>query len=243
MTIIQLSNLQKHYNGKCILDINQLSIQPNEIVSLVGNNGAGKTTLLRIILDLIRPDHGAVYIKDIPVLRQTDWKYFTTSYLDESFLINYLTAEEYFYFIGKVYKRSQNDVDKALNLFEGFFAGEILNQRKYIRDFSKGNAQKIGIASCFIQQPELVLLDEPFANLDPTARENLKHIIRYFNDQKGTTMLISSHDLSNVAATAERIILMEKGKVISDTPRSEQAMQQVESYFASSAQTFNLQML
>jgi ABC-2 type transport system ATP-binding protein len=240
MNIIQASNLQKHYNGRCVLDIRQISIRSGETVSLIGNNGAGKTTLLRLILDLVRPDQGTVYLKDIPVSMQTVWKYFTTSYLDESFLINYLTAEEYFYFIGKAYKISKHDVYKALKLFDGFFAGEILNQRKYIRDFSKGNAQKIGIASCFIQHPELVLLDEPFANLDPTSRENLKRIIRYFNDTQGTTMLISSHDLSNVAETTERIILMEKGKIISDAPKSEQAIRQIESYFTSPAQPIEL---
>jgi len=90
------------------------------------------------------------------------------------FLISYLTPEEYFYFIGDLRGQNKEEVDTLLLKHEAFFNGEILNNKKYLRDLSKGNQKKVGIIAALIGNPEVIILDEPFANLDPTTVNRLK---------------------------------------------------------------------
>ncbi len=107
---------------------------------------------------------------NVNVRESEDWKSFTSAYLDESFLIGYLMPEEYFYFIGELRGVSKREVDRFLNQFEDLFNGEILKGKKYIRDLSKGNQKKVGIVAALIGEPEVIILDEPFANLEPLER-------------------------------------------------------------------------
>ncbi|AMM50914.1 ATP-binding protein [Rufibacter sp. DG15C] len=228
--MIEVRDLQKRYNGVTVVDIPALNIQKGETIGLVGNNGAGKTTFFRMILDLIRPSGGEVLSKDVNVRTTEDWKQYTGSHLDEGFLIDYLTPEEYFHFIGKLNGLSQGDVQAFMTRFQDFFNGEILAQRKYIRDFSKGNQKKVGVAAAAMADPELLILDEPFANLDPSSQIRLKNLLKDLKSQ-GMTMLISSHDLSHVIEVCDRIVLLEKGKVVEDMKTNETTLQQLESYF------------
>ncbi|GAA4308909.1 ATP-binding cassette domain-containing protein [Nibribacter koreensis] len=228
--MITVRDLQKRYNGVTVVDIPALAINKGETIGLVGNNGAGKTTFFRMILDLIRPSGGEVLSKDVNVRTTEDWKQYTGSHLDEGFLIDYLTPEEYFNFIGKLNGLSQGDIQAFLERFQDFFNGEILGQRKYIRDFSKGNQKKVGVAAAAMADPELLILDEPFANLDPSSQIRLKNLLKDLKRQ-GMTMLISSHDLSHVIEVCDRIVLLEKGRVVEDMKTNETTLQQLESYF------------
>lgn len=195
--MIEVRDLQKNYNGVTVVNIPGLTVQKGETVGLVGNNGAGKTTFFRMILDLIRPSTGEVFSKGENVRATEDWKQYTGSHLDEGFLIDFLTPEEYFNFIGKLNGLTPGDVQAFLIRFKDFFNGEILEQRKYIRDFSKGNQKKVGVAAAVMSDPELLILDEPFANLDPSSQIRLKNLLKDLKS-RGMTMLISSHDLSHV---------------------------------------------
>jgi len=229
--MLEVKNIQKVYNGKTVVNIPELAIANGETVGLVGNNGAGKTTLFRMILDLIRPTKGEVYSKKVNVALTEDWKHYTGSHLDEGFLIDYLTPEEYFKFIGDLHGLSAGDVTERLQPFLDFFNGEILNQRKYIRDFSKGNQKKVGVAAAALSNPEFLILDEPFANLDPSSQIRLKNLLKFLRDQKNMTLLISSHDLSHVIEVCERIIILEKGQVVQDMATTENTLQELEEYF------------
>lgn len=229
--MITLNNIGKAYNGKIVVDIASCNITEGELVGLVGNNGAGKTTLFRLLLDLVRADRGEVLSKGINVAANETWKQYTAAYLDEGFLITYLTPEEYFYFIGKLHNRTKADVDETLKSLETFFDGAILQNGKYIRDLSKGNQFKVGIASCLIQNPQLLILDEPFANLDPSSQMRLIKMLRELNEQKRITILISSHDLNHITDICKRILLMEKGKIINDLPVSADTLTELENYF------------
>jgi ABC-2 type transport system ATP-binding protein len=229
--IIEITKLNKSYAGKTVVDIQHLVINKGETIGLVGNNGAGKTTLFRMLLDLIRPDHGEILSKGNNVGNSDEWKHYTASYLDEGFLIDYLTPEEYFVFIGGLHHMSLADVQEHLRQYTEFFNGEILDSGKYIRDFSKGNQNKIGIASALIQKPELLILDEPFANLDPTTQIRLKIHIKLLKSEMLTT-LISSHDLNHITDVCDRIILFEKGKVIKDIYTNENTLNELEDYFS-----------
>ncbi|RDV17065.1 ABC transporter ATP-binding protein [Pontibacter diazotrophicus] len=229
--MIEVRNIEKSYNGTVVVNIPELTIATGEAVGVVGNNGAGKTTLFRMVLDLIRPSKGEVYSKGTNVAKSEEWKDYTGSHLDEGFLIDYLTAEEYFKFIGDLHGLSDGDITERLLPFMDFFNDEILNQRKYIRDFSKGNQKKIGVAAAALSDPELLILDEPFANLDPSSQIRLKNLLRSLREQKRITLLISSHDLSHVIEVCERIVVMEKGQLVQDMQTNENTLSELETYF------------
>jgi len=229
--MIEIKDLKKVYNGVTVVDVPHLEIKKGESVGLVGNNGAGKTTLFRTMLDLIRPEAGEVLAKGENVAGHENWKNYTASYLDEGFLIDYLTPEEYFYFIGGLHQQSHASVDDFLAGLNEFFNGEILKKGKYIRDLSKGNQCKVGVASCLLQNPELLMLDEPFANIDPSTQFRLKSLLKDLNKNKGVTNLISSHDLNHITDVCDRILLMEKGKIIKDIATSSSTLNELEEYF------------
>lgn len=232
MIMIEIKNLKKIYNGTTVVNIPELIINKGETIGLVGNNGAGKTTLFRMMLDLIRADTGEVLSREKNVAGNEDWKNYTASYLDEGFLIDYLTPEEYFHFIGGLHNKDKARIDTELLGFNEFFNGEILNRGKYIRDLSKGNQSKVGIAASLIQDPEVLMLDEPFANIDPSTQIRLKNIIRELSRDKHITTLISSHDLNHVTDVCERILLMEKGKILKDIATNSNTLQELEQYFS-----------
>lgn len=208
--MIEVKDLKKAYNGVRVVNIPELIIHSGETIGLVGNNGAGKTTLFRMMLDLIRPDDGVVLSRDKNVSETEDWKNYTSSYLDEGFLIDYLTPEEYFYFVGSLFNLGKAQVDSELQNYSEFFNGEILNRGKYIRDLSKGNQSKVGVVASLLQNPELLMLDEPFANIDPSTQIRLKNIVKELSSEKRVTTIVSSHDLNHVTDVCERILLMEK---------------------------------
>ena len=230
--MLEIKQLKKTYGDKTVVDIDRLTIREGETIGLVGNNGAGKTTFFRMLLDLIRPTSGEVLSKDKNVMQGDDWKNYTASYLDEGFLIDYLTPEEYFTFIGSLHGFSVAHVGDYLKQYAEFFNGEILNSKKYIRDFSKGNQNKVGIAAALMQKPELLVLDEPFANLDPTTQIRLKSLIKSLKTTERLTTLISSHDLNHVTDVCDRIILLEKGLIIKDFYTDENTLKELEAYFS-----------
>ncbi len=230
--MITATNLTKIYSGTIVLNIDHLDIPAGQNFGLVGNNGAGKTTFFSLLLDLIQPSTGSIFNNEITVGQSEEWKIFTSSFIDESFLIGYLSPEEYFYFVGDLRNRNKADVDAFLDQFHKFFSDEILSKRKYLRDLSKGNQKKVGIVAALIGNPKVVILDEPFANLDPTTQIRLKKIIKEISTTTNTTFLISSHDLIHVTEVCERIVVLDKGKMIKDIETSEATLTELESYFS-----------
>ncbi|WP_448701766.1 ABC transporter ATP-binding protein [Mucilaginibacter sp. AW1-3] len=235
--MIEIKDLKKVYADVVVVNVPHLNIGKGESVGLIGNNGAGKTTLFRTILDLIRPEKGEVLSNGENVANSEKWKNYTAAYLDESFLIDYLTPEEYFYFIGGLHQQSRAHVDDFLASFADFFNGEILKKGKYIRDLSKGNQCKVGVAACLLQNPEVLMLDEPFANIDPSTQIRLKNLLKDMNRSRGITTIVSSHDLNHVTEVCERILLMEKGKIIKDITTSATTLKELEEYFAVGGET------
>lgn len=214
--MIQITDLKKVYKQVTVLDVPSLHIQRGECFGLVGNNGAGKTTLFRILLDLVRATNGIIELEGTDVSKDEEWKRRVGAYLDEHMLLMYLTPDEYFETLRKIYGLSETDLELHLTRFEELFNGEIRGVKKYIRDLSKGNLKKVGIASAMLGNPEVVVLDEPFENLDPTSQGRLKRLIQSERDNSNKTFLISSHDLDHVTEICDRIVLLEKGKIIND---------------------------
>ena len=214
--MIEISNLRKSFSEKCACDIPLLSIGSGEIIGLVGNNGAGKTTLFRLILDLLKPDSGNVTLDGIDVQQSEDWKTFTGAYIDNGFLIDFLTPEEYFEFIAKVVSISKEELTERTAAFEQFTGGEVFGRNALIRNLSAGNKQKVGIISALITRPKLLILDEPFNFLDPSSQNHLKHIIEEYREATGATIIISSHNLTHTIDISTRILLMEQGEIKRD---------------------------
>jgi ABC-2 type transport system ATP-binding protein len=230
--MITVSNLSKTYSGTTVLSIDQIDLQAGEIIGLVGNNGAGKTTFFSLLLDLIKPSTGCIENQGVQVNQSEAWKSDTAAFIDENFLIGYLTAEEYFTFIGGLRGVSAPNMEAFLEVFKSFFNEEILGNKKYIRDYSKGNQKKIGIAAAFIGHPMLVILDEPFANLDPRAQMQLQKLLKHFNSEEGVSLLVSSHDLLHVSEVCQRILILNKGNLVKDARTSEITLDQLRSYFS-----------
>lgn len=227
-----IENLKKIYGDKVALDIPELNIRSGELVGLVGNNGAGKTTLLRLVLDLIKADSGLVQSNGQNVAQSDEWKAYTGSFIDGRFLIDFYTPEEYFTFIAHLYNISDEQMNERLESFRPLMHDEILGTKKYLRDFSEGNRQKIGIIGAMMIRPKVLLLDEPFNYLDPSSQIVVARLIAEMNRELGTTTIISSHNLSFVSDISSRILLLEKGKVIKDLLHNEgDIMNELNEYF------------
>ena len=230
--MIEVKDLTKAYSGETVLDVSELKIHKGESFGLVGNNGAGKTTFFRLALDLIRANSGMVLSNGKDVRSDNEWKYYTGSYLDQRFLIDFLTPEEYFEFLNNIYGLTKGDLEQFYEDFKDFFNDEILDKKKYIRDFSQGNRQKVGIAAALMAKPEVLILDEPFNGLDPSTQIRLKNLLNKLKNENEVTMLISSHDLKHVTEVCDRIAVLEKGKIIHDIKTSEGTLKELENYFA-----------
>jgi ABC-2 type transport system ATP-binding protein len=230
--MITVKDLSKVYSGVTVLNVPELYIGKGESFGLVGNNGAGKTTLFRLILDLIRPQSGHVLSKDEDVSKNESWKQYTGSYLDRNFLIDYLTPEEYFEFNSRIHGMSEEDLRGFLASMEEFFNDEILGRKKYIRDLSKGNQQKIGVAAALMAEPEIIILDEPFNGLDPSSQIRLIQMLSRLKNDKQTTLLVSSHDLNHVTEVCSRIAILEKGIVVKDLKTYSNTLKELQSYFS-----------
>lgn len=229
--MIEIKELIKAYDKEIVLNIPELTIEKGQVFGLVGNNGAGKTTLFNLVLDLIVPSKGYVVSNEIKVQESEDWKAFTGAFIDESFTIGYLTPDEYFGFIAELREMNQADLEKHLSRYVEFFNDEIRGKKKFIRDLSKGNQKKVGIAAAMMGKPEVVVLDEPFASLDPGSQFKLRHLIKDQAAEAGTTFLISSHNLDNITDVCTRIVILEKGKIVKDVPKTETTLKEIEAFF------------
>lgn len=230
--MIQIENLKKQFGETCACDIPSFTINDGDILGLVGNNGAGKTTLFRLLLDLLKADDGTVMIDEVNPAESEAWKQYVGAYIDEGFLIDFLTPEEYFAFLGKISGMKQAEVDERLQQFERFANGEVFGQKKLIRNLSAGNKMKVGIISALFRQPKTVILDEPFNFLDPTSQLVLKHLLRDYAANTGATILISSHNLQHTIDISTRIALLEHGQIIRDLPNENgSANAELQEYF------------
>ncbi len=232
---LEVTDLLKRYGDKTALDVPRLKIVRGETFGLVGSNGAGKTTFLRMVLDLLQPDFGVVELGGINVRTSGEWKKYTGAYIDESFILDFLTPGEYLRFIGRSHGLSDREIDDSLIPYQQFIPEEPLKgSSKFIRELSKGYSKKVGLIGALAFKPGLIILDEPFANLDPGSQIRLKNYLRQLNEEQGTTILISSHDLLHVTNICKRIAILENGNIIRDMPTSEATLHDLQQYFTSS---------
>lgn len=231
MNII-IENLRKNFGEKTAVNINQFEIPSGQILGLVGNNGAGKSTLFRLMLDLIKADEGRVLMGSTDVSQTEEWKNWTGAFVDESFLIDYLTPDEYFQFVARISGTPDEEYQSFLARFEHFMAGELMGQNKLIRNLSAGNKQKVGIVAAMLLRPKVLILDEPFNFLDPSSQSAIKNLLLEYNRETGATILVSSHNLQHTVDISPRIALLENGVIIRDIDNADgKAQEELENYF------------
>ncbi len=230
---VEIHNLVKKFGDAFSLDIPSLRIESGQTFGLVGNNGAGKTTFLRLLLDLLKADRGDISLHEWASEQDDTWKSHVGSYLDQSFLIDYLTPLEFLSFVGSVYGINEEEASQRLERYRSFLPGGVLSgSKKYIRDLSTGNAKKVGLVAAMFIEPDVLILDEPFANLDPRSQITLKNLINHLNASQGTTMFISSHDLAHVTEICQRIAVLDEGRIVREIETSEATLKELELFFA-----------
>ena len=227
--MIAVNNVKKSFDGKLALNIEELETGYGESIGVVGNNGAGKTTFFKSILDLIQPDEGEIKIESKNVRKSDQWQSHLNAFIDETFLIDFLKPKEYLSFVLKT-KDSPISVEQLLEKYGEFSNTDIDESKKLIRDLSTGTKVRIGVLSLLAGNPKFLILDEPFAHLDPTSQARLRKLIKKLKEE-GKTVIVSSHNLHNIAESCERVILIESGEVKHDVQVSESTMKDLHNYF------------
>lgn len=204
--ILDVKNLTKSFDAKIVLDDLSFDLEKGEVFGLLGPNGAGKTTIIRIILDIIRADHGAIKIFGEKFDENLKEK---IGYLPEERglyqKITVLECLKYFAELKNV-KKSEDKIDFWLDK-----VGLMDYKKKKIEGLSKGMQQKIQLVAAFIHNPELLILDEPFSGLDPINTKMAKDILLDLKSE-GKTIILSTHQMDQVERTCDRILMINRGK-------------------------------
>ena len=207
--IIQVEQLTKHYGQSVGIDQINFEVKGGEIFGFLGPNGAGKTTTIRLLLDLLRPSSGKIYLFQKPLQLNSLEIRQRCGYLPGDFsVIDNLTAEEFLTFASQLRGQPKISFEKLSARLS--LQGEL--SRK-IRHLSQGTRQKIGIIQAFLHQPELVILDEPTIGLDPLIKEEFYNFLQEYR-QQGKTIFLSSHNLPEVERVCDRVAIIRKGKLV-----------------------------
>lgn len=207
--VIEIERLRKFYKGKHRgVDGVDLEVYKGEIFGFLGPNGAGKTTTIRILLDLIRADSGSAKVFGLDIRRDSEDIRRRTGYLpgDHGFYEN-VVAQKMVKYFGALCETVDDDIVSELKERLG------IDLSRRIREYSKGNKQKLGILLAFLSDPELVILDEPTSGLDPLHQKELYEFIGQ-EAQKGRTIFMSSHVLSEVERVCDRVGIIREGKIV-----------------------------
>ena len=208
--MLKVKNIVKYYDKVCAVNDLSFEVKEGEIFGLLGENGAGKTTTFRIIMGLLKPDKVTVTLNDKEIdYSITDNIGFLT---EERSLQTKLTVEEQLMFYGALKGMEEDELNKKIDsLLEEFDVTEY--KKKKIKELSKGNQQKIQFISSIINDPKLLILDEPFTGLDPINVVKFKEHIRGLQ-KKGTIIIFSSHQLEHIEEFCEKLVILVKGKSI-----------------------------
>jgi ABC-2 type transport system ATP-binding protein len=205
--IISFKNITKHFGRTAVLKGVDLSLKQGEALGLLGINGAGKTTLIRILLGLLKPDSGEISFSGellSPKASSDDF-----GFLPENFLPppNF-KANEFLNILALQVGACQDDVAKVLEV-----VGLNNQSDKYLKNYSRGMIQRIGIAAALLKKPKVLVLDEPALGLDPLGQKDLLDIMERLRAQ-GTTIFFSSHTISQIEKVCQRIAVIHGGKIV-----------------------------
>lgn len=214
---IKIDNVSKYYGEQAALDNVSIEIKEGEIVGLLGPNGAGKSTLMKILTGFIPATEGQAFVQDLNVDEHPIEIKASIGYLPEhNPLYLDMYVKEFLRFIGGVHK-VKNIKERVEEIIE--LTGLTQESHKKISALSKGYRQRVGIAQAFIHNPEVLILDEPTSGLDPNQLIEIRNLIKEIGKTK--TVLFSSHIMQEVEAVCDRIIIINQGKLVADSPTKE----------------------
>ncbi|MFP5042652.1 ABC transporter ATP-binding protein [Parasediminibacterium sp. JCM 36343] len=215
MSIIQLSQVKKQYNGTYVLKGIDLAFAAGEIIGYIGPNGAGKSTTIKILTGIISEFEGNATVLGMDVRKNAiDIKQRIGYIPEQAALYEVLTPNEYLHFVGRLYQLDANNIyKKGMDLLKLFQLDDKADQR--MNGFSKGMKQKVLLISGLIHNPEIIFLDEPLSGLDANAVILIKEILSQLK-QAGKTIFYSSHIMDVVEKISDRIVIINQGEVIAD---------------------------
>lgn len=211
-TIVSVKNLKKAFNSFMAVDDVSFEIGKGEILGLLGPNGAGKTTIIHILLGLTIPTSGEIMIFDMDLSKKRreilNYLNFSSSYVSMPLS---LTVRENLRIFAMLYgiKNSKDKIDELLKDFEITDLGD-----KLVRKLSSGQVTRVCLAKALLNEPKLLLLDEPTASLDPDISDKTRRLLKKFRDERGLTILYTSHNMKEMEEMSDRILFLDKGKVI-----------------------------
>jgi ABC-2 type transport system ATP-binding protein len=210
---IKTEGLTKHFNGFQALDHLKLSVGSGRIVGFLGPNGAGKTTTIKILTGLLRPSEGQAYIWDVDVVKEPQEAMKRVgSVVETAELYPELTPNEILTYVGRLRDMSADEIrDRSKVVLEEVKMTEWADERT--GKFSKGMKQRVGIAQALLNEPDLLILDEPTGGLDPRGMTEVRDVIKALG-KGGTTVFMSSHLLYEVQETCQSVALINKGKLL-----------------------------
>jgi ABC-2 type transport system ATP-binding protein len=211
-TAIQISQLSKMYDHNIVLKKLDLEIEEGEIFGFLGHNGAGKTTTLNILTTLLKPSAGQAYVGGHHVVKQANNAREVLGYVPENVkLYGRLSAKENLAFFAKLsgIRRPENEIKHTLDFLE---CANLADQA--VGTMSKGQRQRIGLAQAILHRPKILFLDEPTSGLDPLGIKNLRDLIIKLNVERGTTIFMNTHLISEVAKTCSSIAVLSHGSLV-----------------------------
>ena len=214
--MIEISHLVKKYGDHIAVNDLTLTVEPGKIYGFLGPNGAGKSTTMNIITGYLGATSGEVKINGFDIFAQPEEAKKCVGYLPEiPPLYVDMTVREYLNFVAELKKlekgRRNKYVEEAMET-----TGITAQQSRLIRNLSKGYRQRVGFAQAVLGYPEILILDEPTAGLDPAGRDEILDLIARMHKEKGITVILVSHSMEDVAKYVERIIVMNHGQVMFD---------------------------
>ena len=211
MNVIKIENLTKHYGATRALDAATWTVAQGRRLGFLGPNGAGKTTTIRILLGFLKATGGRATVFGLDAWRRSAAIRARVGYLPGDLqLYRHLTGRQIFEFVARA--RGLTDLNETNRLIEVFQ----LDPDVRVRECSKGMRQKIGLVASMMHRPELLILDEPTAGLDPLMRQALYRELRAATD-RGATVFFSSHTLAEVEALCEDVVILRAGRVVAAT--------------------------
>lgn len=215
---IALTNIRKSYGSQTVLQSLNLTIDKGELVAFLGPNGAGKSTTMKIMTGLLNPDNGVAKVCGFNVAKEPKEVRARVGYLPENnplYLDMYV--REYLAFVAESYGVSKNVAERVEEVIDQI--GLTPEASKRIGQLSKGYRQRVGLAQALINDPEVLILDEPTTGLDPNQLVEIRQIIRQLAKEK--TVILSTHILQEAAAICDRIVILHRGEIVADRTTTE----------------------
>ncbi|MCB0495682.1 MAG: ABC transporter ATP-binding protein [Cyclobacteriaceae bacterium] len=208
--LIEVNDVKKHFGATKAVDGVSLQIQKGEFVALLGPNGAGKTTLVEMIEGIQKPDTGSILVKGMNWASQSkEIRKIIGLSLQETHFIDKLRVDETLELFASFYDLSQSRVEASLEM-----VGLVEKRKTYTKNLSGGQKQKLALGIAFLNQPEILLLDEPTTGLDPTARREVWDILMEMKREYNTAMILTTHYMEEASYLCKRIIMVDHGKIL-----------------------------